>query len=352
MTTFYSDTLAGSANQSFFYSDGAPITCRVYYKLFCGGSEYKIYFSDAVDSTFADGTHSVANDTCGGWEILFLRAGVCEVCGMDEPTEPESFVTALFGGKTEKTLSAGESFSTDVMHIFAKKGDYLCVEYVVCGTKIPCHPEIQIPTFVRKNGVWEKSVFLPVPSMVGVNRRAEKRVCFLGDSITQGIGATPNGYCHWCAVAAEKLGGGYAYRNLGIGYARASDAATDGAWLSKAKESDLCVLCLGTNDIIQGADADSVCQSIVKVKNILEKHGVQVILQTVPPFEYPSDGAERWVRVNGYLKSAFEKVFDNTAFLCEKGSTLPVYGGHPNDTGCKIWGERIAEYIKDAVDNG
>ena len=30
MTTFYSDTLAGSANQSFFYSDGAPITCRVY----------------------------------------------------------------------------------------------------------------------------------------------------------------------------------------------------------------------------------------------------------------------------------------------------------------------------------
>lgn len=352
MVTFLSDTLGGSANQSFFYSDGTPVTCRVYYKLFCGGDEYKITFSDTVDSTFADGAHSVVNDTCGGWEISYLRAGVCEICGMDDPVTPTVFTQATFDGKTAKTVSAGEVFSTDTVRISARRGEYLCIEYTVRGEKIPCHPEIQIPTFIYKNGVWEKNVFFPVPSMVGVNRRADKTVCFLGDSITQGIGATPNGYRHWCAVAADILGVHYAYRNLGIGYARASDAATDGAWLKKAKQSDICVLCLGTNDIIQGAAAASVCNNIAKVKGILEKHGVQVILQTVPPFEYPSDGAERWENVNRYLKSSFEKVFDNTAFLCEKGKSVPVYGGHPNDTGCEVWGQKLAACLKTVIDNG
>ncbi len=352
MTTFLSDILAGSANQCFFVLGDAPITCRVYYKLFRGGEEYKIYFSDTVDSTFSDGSFSVCNDTCGEWEILSLRAGVCDACGMDDPAEPPFFTAAFFEGKQSKTVSAGEVFSTDTMRISARGGEYLCVEYTLRGHKLPCHPEIQIPAFIHKNGVWEKNVYFPVPSMIGVKRKAEKSVCFLGDSITQGIGATPNGYRHWCAVAADILGTRYAYRNLGIGYARASDTASNGAWLKKAKESDICVLCLGANDILQNASAVSVCHSLIKTVSLLEKAGVQVLVQTVPPFEYPPEAAEYCKKINVFIKNTFSNVFDNTLFLCNEGDvSAPVYGGHPNDTGCRIWGERIAAHIKTFIDN-
>lgn len=351
-TVFLSDTLGGSANQSFFLSDNTPITCRVYYKLFCGGSEYKIFFSDTVDSTFADGSFSVCNTTCGGWEISHLRAGVCKNCGMDDPAEPKSLVNAFFDGKSAKNISAGEAFCTDSLNITASAGEYMCIEYTVRGKKMPCHPEIQIPAFVLRNGAWVHCTDIPVPSMIGVKRKAEKTVCFLGDSITQGIGATPNGYRHWCAVAADILGQRYAYRNLGIGFARASDAASDGAWLNKAKESDICVLCLGANDILQGAAAEDVCQSLSRIVSVLEKAGVSVLVQTVPPFEYSEEAAKNCGKINVFIKNTFSGCFDNTVFLCEDGKlSAPLYGGHPNDIGCEIWGKEIAKHIKTVIDN-
>lgn len=104
---------------------------------------------------------------------------------------------------------------------------------------------------MRKDGEWIPSPKLPVPGMIGCKREVKLRIGFLGDSITQGIGATPNSYLHWNARVAEVLGRDYSFWNLGIGYGRAHDAASDGIWLSKAKQMDLIVLCMGVNDLFQ-----------------------------------------------------------------------------------------------------
>ncbi len=61
-----------------------------------------------------------------------------------------------------------------------------------------------------------------------------------------------NSYEHWNAVVAENLGSQYGFWNLGLGYGRAADAATDGAWFFKAKQNDIVVVCYGVNDIFQG----------------------------------------------------------------------------------------------------
>lgn len=156
---YVSNTLAGSANQSFFESDNTLLTGRVYYKLFSDAKEHALLFGDTIDGTFANGDYSRCNMTSGKWERK----------------EEDAFLP---------------------------------------------------------------SINLPVPSMVGCVRAVEKRIGFFWDSITQGIGSEKNSYGHWNAVLAEKLGEKNAYWNLGIGFARASDAATNGVWLQKAKQND------------------------------------------------------------------------------------------------------------------
>lgn len=348
MQTFVSDTLASSAAQTFFKSDGKEHLCRIYYKVFAGGNEYRFMFGNTADSTFADGSHSVANMLCGEWQISCARVGAVARCGMENPAQSEKFTDILFEGASYKNILPGESFFTDTVKIKAQKGEYLCVEYVFRGKKLPCHEEIIIPTFVMENGAWVRTPFVPVPLTVQVKREAKKRVCFLGDSITQGIGSTPNRYTHWCAVCAEELGREYSFYNLGIGFARASDAASDSVWLERAKDCDICVVCLGTNDLLHGFSANEICKSLSRIISILEKAGVCVIAQTVPPFEYPAPAAQNCKRVNEYIRNTFFRCFDNTLFLCKDGDVFsPLYGGHPCDEGCAVWGKNIALHIKE-----
>ena len=92
----------------------------------------------------------------------------------------------------------------------------------------------------------------------GRSAAGKARIAFIGDSITQGCGTTYNGYKQYAAVAAGRLGEDYAFWDLGLGYARGSDAATDGIWLYKAKQNDLVSVCFGVNDILQGHSAGEV----------------------------------------------------------------------------------------------
>lgn len=347
MQAFVSDTLASSADQTYFISDGEKHLCRIYYKVFAGGDEYRFMFGNTVDSTLADGSYSVANLLCGEWQISDARVGVVARCGMENPAEPEKFTDILFEGASYKNILPGESFFTDTVKIKAQKGEYLCVEYSFKGKKLPCHEEIIIPTFVYDGSAWVRTPKIPVPLTMQVKRDVKKRLCFLGDSITQGIGATHNSYLWWCAVAAEELGREYSFYDLGIGSARASDAASDAAWLARAKNCDVCVICLGTNDLLHGRSASDICRDITRVVEILEKCGVSVIVQTAPPFEYPEKASENCKKVNEYIKNTFFRCFDNTLFLCEGGDVAsPIYGGHPHDGGCEVWGKNIAKYIK------
>jgi lysophospholipase L1-like esterase len=225
-----------------------------------------------------------------------------------------------------------------------------------CGDMIPNHFESIIPAYRLEEGQWILSKDMPYPGMIGCDRAVKARVGYLGDSITQGIGTDVNSYEHWNAQLSEKLGDVYSFWNLGIGYGRGADAATDGAWLYKAKHNDLVVVCLGVNDIMQGLSADTIKKALAEILNRLHEAGVKVLLQTVPPFDYDSDRKATWLEVNRYLREELrgkaEGFFDTVPVLGKGGeqSEVAVYGGHPDAVGCKAWAEALYPEVKRLLD--
>ena len=225
----------------------------------------------------------------------------------------------------------------------------------VKGEKIPCHTENVIPTFqVTERGfIPSKDVYLP--AMIGADARTDVRIGFVGDSITQGIGCKEDSYLHYTAVCAERLkkkcSRNLSFWNLGIGYARGADFATDGIWAAKAKHCDIVTVCFGVNDIclVDGGLQTHICH-FEKIVSILKKAGCRVVLQTVPPFDFSPEHEKLRLEINNKLRTDFkEKVdllFDETPYLSSAtDKSKALYGGHPNEKGCAIWGEKLADAI-------
>ena len=361
---YSSNTLAGSGNQFIFTSNGNEVkTGRIFYKIYCGGRyNYSFLFSNVTDSTFADGKISAKNHICPEWTIHRLRAGRLRF--FPEGITYEQMAAAggicndigdvkdvTFCGEKEKKVAKGEIFYSDPVEMEFCKGEYLCVEITFSGTEIPCHEESLLPTFIRNGEFWEYSHGVPVPSMVGCDRNIKGRIAFLGDSITQGIGTPLNSYRHWNALFAEKLGQDFSYWNLGLGFGRAEDAASGGVWLKKAKNSDFCFVCFGVNDLLQGRRKEAIMRDLRHIYKELTASGAKVIMQTIPPFDYPEELRKVWSDINDFIKNdpTFGEVFDVVPFLreSEEKPFNARFGGHPNEKGCKIWAERLYYKLKD-----
>lgn len=345
---FVSNTTAGTSNQSFF-ADGNGVS-RVFYRLLWGGkTEYSLLFSNAVDSTFGAGEGSRANQLCDPWT---LSISCCLCNGADDPNiEGRDWLDLTFGGRREKTAAPGELFSTDSFMLDAREGDYLCVQIAFRGSRIPCHPEINIPSFVKDGSRFVPSEYVPVPNMIGARRDVKARVGFLGDSITQGLGTEMDSYDHWCHKVALALGSEYACWNLGIGCGRASDAATGGVWLQKALENDCVVVCFGINDIIQG-DGPELYRNLETIVGTLKSKGKKVILQSIPPFDFTKQPRidlweEQNRRIRQELAPKCDGFVDVAAFLSVGGvGQTTKYGGHPNGEGCTVWAEHLLPVLR------
>lgn len=349
---YTSNTLAGSGNQHLFITDDDKKLHkgRLFYKLTNGGIyNYSLLFSNIMDSTFAGGDVSHKNLICDAYFIKKLSLCITKNCDNDICG---NFIDVTFGGNSNKWVNPGEFFCTDPVLLEAAKGDYLCVEITFSGKTIPYHEESLIPTFLFQNNEWITSKFMPFPSMIGCDRKAELKIAYFGDSITQGIGAGFNTYTNWCAVLSEMLGENYAYWNLGLGYGRADDAASDGAWAYKAKQNDLVIVCFGVNDLNRGFSAEKIKENLLSLVKKLKSSGCYVLVQTIPPFNYPPEKAERWNEVNDWIKSELkdncDTVFDNLEFLKESDDAPQnaKYGGHPDSLGCKVWAENLYSELK------
>ncbi len=356
--TYTSNTTAGSGNQNFYEpaDENAIVRSRCFFRMLAGGeASYSFLFSNIVDSTFGDGARSRKNRVIGEWQIHAARVAVARE-SRPEAVPDAAFLPLRFDGKSEKRVHAGELFASDGLPLSVAAGDYLCLELSVSGRMLPCHPESIVPTFVLQNGAWEPSTDHPFPSMIGCDRAVSLRIAFMGDSITQGIGTEHNSYTHWNHVVATSLGPQNAYWNLGLGYGRAEDAASDGVWLYKAKQNDIVVLCYGVNDILQGFSADEVKQNLTKAVMSLKEAGVRVILQSVPPFDYTGERIAIWHEVNRYIKEELSHTadlyFDNVPILgkSEKEPELAPFGGHPNAEGCKAWGDALAAAMREYLE--
>ncbi len=357
---FSSNTLAGCANQHFFESDGSSVhTFRSFYKIFAGGEyNYSLTFSGTLDGSFR--RISFANEVCDEWEILSASVAKCDAFPADTPIESITDVEALpigafkaltFSGEKSKKAEVG-FFSTDPISLSFKSGEYLCLELCVRGKKIPCHPEVLIPIYEHTEGGWQYTVNAPLPCRIGCDRQVSAKIGFFGDSITQGCGTTFNKYAHWNARLAELIGDKYSYWNLGIGYGKAKDAATLGAWFNKAKECDVVFLCFGVNDLNGDFSAEDIAASLDKTADALIACGCKIVLQTPPPFDYPSERAERWKQVCDYVLNTLSAkaiaVFDTRKVLSLSSEKPEVakYGGHPNDGGCEKWAQELYDEIK------
>ena len=365
---YTSNTVAGSSNQFYFTTERDRIhTGRIFYKISCGGEyDYSVLFSNIIDSTYADGTYSHKNMICKDWRIEKARIGKCskfnytkDICSMimDDKNKNSDIVISefkdvTFGGLTSRGAAPGEFLSSDPVTLDLKKDEYLCVEVTFSGEMIPYHEESLLPVFLKKNGVWKYSKYMPFPAMIGCNRKVRGRIAYLGDSITQGVGTKPNSYRHWNAILSEKLGEEYAYWNLGIGYGRANDVASDGSWLFKAKQNDIVFVCFGVNDILNNHPKEQIIADLTYVVKTLKKDGKKVIVQTVPPFNYEGETIDKWKSINSYITNDISEiadfVFDNTHILGEKDNIHRAkYGGHPNEAGCKVWADALFDKIRE-----
>ena len=356
---FSSNTLAGSGNQSFFLPEDADTvyTGRIFYRIFAGGSNrYSFLFSNIVDSTFSDGSHSHMNLLCDQWRVVRAAAGVCRSCTAETMARVEYFQPLTFSGAAGKEVMPGEFFSSDPVTLDLDRGDYICLELSVQGSMIPCHEESILPAFVLTGDSWKPSKHLPFAGMVGCDRNTALRIGFLGDSITQGIGTEPNSYDHWNAKLAEMLGEKYACWNLGLGFGRAEDAASDGAWLFKAKQTDVAVVCFGVNDLFQTGDTEKLQRNLDRIVTLLQAAGVKVVVQTIPPFDYSGDLIDKWRQVNRYilerLSQKADLVFDVVPVLqrSESKPYLARYGGHPDREGCQAWADALFSVLKPFLD--
>ncbi len=356
---YTSNTLASTGNHYVFTTENENriIKSRTFYKVFHGGEyNYSFLFSNIIDSTYADGSVSHKNMITGSYKIHEMNVGVTDYCDYNYGKEPKEWLKVTFNSKREKTANPGEFFCTDEVKISAQKNEYICVELLFSGKTIPKNEQSPIPSFVLKNGVWEISTDHPAVAMVGCDRKVKGRIAFLGDSITQGSGAPFNSYLGFAAVASENTSDDYAFWNIGLGFARADDAASDGAWLYKAKQNDIVVMCFGVNDILHGGfNAEDIKARINIIIDKLNENGTKVILQTTPPFDYQGEQIEVWNNVNNCIKAELSKkvlaVFDCVPFLSKSESEPQIakYGGHPNGVGGKIWGEALAKKLKEVI---
>lgn len=357
---YVSNTPSAGGNQSHFLSDGKKVLIgRAFYRVFAEGTfSYSFLFSNVIDSTFADGSFSRKNFVCEAFRIERLRLAVVDTCDPDGLDE-SAFADAAFGEKASYTSSAeAEMFYTDPLRLTAKSGQYFCLEISFSGEKIPCHPESLLPLFRKaENGEWEPSAELPLPSMIGCERQVDARVGFIGDSITQGIGTAKNSYRNYAALLAEKLGDRYSFWNVGLGYARASDAASDGIWLEKMKNVDLALVCLGVNDMGRIKSGKELGGFLEKIVDSLKSAGVQIILQTIPPFNYDPERTAYWLEANESIKTVLsakvETVFDVVPILSADPENEPQkskYGAHPDERGNAAWAEALLPVLQSRLE--
>ncbi len=351
---YASDTLASNGNQTVFTPCGTE-TGMVFLKVFKGGTYPRAFaFSSVIDSTFADGSKSRCNDVCRDFRIVSLKFAVTGCC---EPEKADSlpFTPVLFGGSESAQIGEKEFFFTDPVTFNAEKGQYICLKIEYCGTLVPCHYESIISVFKKVNGNWQSSTEVPLPVFTGAQRPVKKRIAFLGDSITQGIGTVHNSYAHSAAVAADILGDENAYWDLGIGYARGADAATDGMWLKKAKANDIVTVCYGVNDMFQGRTVEQIKADLLKIVTALQAAGAKVIIQTVPPFDYGAEHEKMWRSVNGYIRTVLKEkadgFVDTVPVLSLDGGDSPKsgFGPHPNNEGNLRWGKVLASEIQKLI---
>ena len=361
---YQSNTICATGNNSVLKSSDGKAVTKTYRGAFkaqqSGELEYKLYFSNNVDSTWGSGSDSYRGMKTKPYKIISAKiVGTAKKASAGELDNP---VEITFGGSASRDVEAGETFWCDPFMLDVPEGGSIIFEWTVEYTMIPSTKVNNTYLAFEKRedtgrfGVVQEA---PLPDLIGCNRGNAYRIAFWGDSITMGEGAGQATYEFWAAQITDRLGTSVSTWNLGLGYARADDAVNSKSWIEKAKQNDIVIICFGVNDINSGSynlglrSADQILKDISTLAKTCADAGCEIIIFSTPPYTYSnSEKVKTWASLVQKLENLADtkgyKFFDFAACLGKSGDpSTPAYGGHPNAAGCTVVAEAFMKAVRE-----
>lgn len=307
-----------------------------------GNFKWRFWHCNAVDSTWDDGANSAANDIGGNWiiESVLIADGGRE---LDGSIEPGTSVQVTFNGSSSKEVPPGEKFWSDSVLLNIPEEHYIAFTWTIrttsTGKVLPYNIEtLLMSSYVASGNCAEEEQSTPfklsencmvMPNLIAYEKPVLKKLCFIGDSITQGVRNKIDKYEYWVSKIAEGLGSQIGVWNIGSGWARAYDAASDCGWLFKAKQSEEVIICLGVNDIgTVNRNYEELLTDLTTIVRKLKENNpsCKIIMFTVPTFNFTGEQEKVWRTINNTIRrnppKGVDKVFDIADIL-----SLPA----PND---------------------
>ena len=365
---FVSNTVAGTGNNFvLFLKKSEKHTYLSFLKtIYSGSFRWKFWYSNTVDSTFDNGSEAYADRSGGNFTVESAFIGLADKADSDR-IRSKTLIT--YNGKKTKRVVPDEKFWSDEIEFSVSQGEYLVFGWTVVAeddiTVIPLSPDSQIPCFVSDDGnVFYETLNALKPNLFAVKKDDVKQLGFLGDSITQGCGTRIDKYEFWAARIGYALKERYSSWNLGLGFARAKDAAKKGAWFYKACQCDEIVICLGINEILGNPEDDDfdILKSLDTIIGGLKENNsnVKITLFTLPPPNDPESRIEIWRKVNLGIRNSLANKADS---VFDMARVLGNFNGidylsvckdlHPDGIGGKITAEAfLSQYFGETEKKG
>lgn len=319
----------------------------------------------------------------GAARVARHARGSATVPGTDRPL--------LFGGQAATTLPPGARWVSDPVDLPLPALAEVAVSLYLPRPSQPAgfHFDARQTAYVA-NGDHTAALQLPasatewstrayVSGLLVQTATPPAAVVVLGDSLTDGNGATPGAHARWPDVLAERLAGqGVAVLNAGISGGRLLRDGMGRAGLTRAAQDvfgqpgvrALFVL-LGTNDIgwpggpfapgEPALRAEELVQGYRQLIAMARVHNVRVVAGTIPPFgdalagtplaghyspekDAVRQAVNRWIREGG----AFDAVVDFDALLRDPARPSHLRAAldsgdhlHPGDAGYRAMAQAI-----------
>lgn len=352
-TTYVSNTVVSTGN-NFYIEKAENITYRAYLPVEQYGElEYKFFFTNMVDSTYAKGKDAYVGKDGGTYTV---SNAVIADGGTSTEDEITNRTPVTFDGKATKEVTSDESYWSDPVTMDIPEGHYLVWEWTVSGEGIPCNKMASL-TSTSSSADGETFAFcdeIPLPQLIGAKREVKHTVAAIGDSITQGCQTEQMKYEFWASKISAQLGSDVSFFNCGLGWARASDAAANENWLSRVSQYDTVLVAFGTNDIISGkyggkkSSAEEIEEYLDMIVSYLTENGCDVILFNAPPQDFKETNEGIRTTLNEKIPTIAEKYgakfFDFASLLSTaEEPAKAVYGGHPNGEGGTVVAD---EFVK------
>ena len=322
---------------------------------------------------------------------LVIGAARIAILGPDGSERPGSSRRLTFSGHPSASVPRGAAFLSDSVDLAVEAGAKVAVTLYLPGETGPCtcHPVGVDRLEISAPGDFSAAPFQPASTGEGraflaaveVDAPAAARtVAVLGDSISDGVGATMGADRRWPDLLARRLGGRWGVANEGISGNR---LLNDGAGVNALARLDRDVLALpgvdtlilleGVNDLglafgtIEGPLAAVIHQTpqdrinagdlIAAYRQIVARahaRGIRVIGATILPYKgsfyWSAEGEAARQAVNHFIRTSgeFDGIADFDAAVRDPADPASIRAGlhsgdhlHGSDEGYRLMAEAV-----------